>query len=637
MAPKFKLPKTLAVAVKEGNQGISNFFTAKRKPGRPRKMTMETPEEMEQATVAALEAHRSRGRPLEQQLPSSSGQKRKDPPPTSKNVSSKAKQSRVNWSKGDNRAKLEAALIKWKEKSFEENGAAPSMIAFTDIEGIPKRTFSKYASGKLRVGASAGRKIGSSKNARRRPGRPKKTAMEAPEEMEQATVAALEAHRSRGGLRKEQQLPSSSRRKRKDSPPASKDLAPKAKQSRVNWSKGDNRAKLEAALTKWEEKSFDENGAAPSMLAFTNIEGIPVRTFRKYASGKLRVGASVGRKIGSSKNATSPLVDVIVRDDPPPTSEDAAPKVRLSRVNWSKGDNRTKLEAALIKWKKEVLDENGEALSMLAFANIEGIPKRTFSKYASGKLKVGASVGRKKAVSNDASSTLVDPIIRHDPPPTNEDVAPEVKKSRMNWSKGDNRAKLEAALTKWEEEALDMNGEARSMLVFAKREGIPERTFRRYARGKLGAHYERRRILAKDATRQAERPKKTTMEAPEEMEEATNLTLEVHRSRRRPLEQHQSPSSSGEKRKDPPPANEDVAPKTKQKRVNWSKGDNRAKLEAALTKWKEKSFDENGAAPSMLAFTDIEGIPVRTFRKYASGKLRVGASVGPSCRPHCSR
>jgi hypothetical protein len=41
-----KLPKTLAVAVKEGIQGISIFFPSKRKPGRP-KTTMETPEETE--------------------------------------------------------------------------------------------------------------------------------------------------------------------------------------------------------------------------------------------------------------------------------------------------------------------------------------------------------------------------------------------------------------------------------------------------------------------------------------------------------------------------------------------------------------------------------------------------------------
>jgi hypothetical protein len=242
--------------------------------------------------------------------------------------------------------------------------------------------------------------------AKRKAGRPKKTTMETPEETEQAT---LEAH---GRPRKEQQpSPSSSGNKRKDPPPTSEYISVKAKLSRVNWSKGDNRAKLEAALSKWKEKGLDENGEAPSMLAFAYIEGIPIRTFRKYASGKQEVGVSVGRRRGSSKDVSYPLVDLVVRNDSPPASEDVSPKAKMSRVNWSKGDNRAKLEAALIKWKDEPLDENGEFISMLAFANMQGIPKRTFSNYASGKLKVEASVGpgKKNVVSNDASISLANP------------------------------------------------------------------------------------------------------------------------------------------------------------------------------------------------------------------------------------
>jgi hypothetical protein len=52
MAPKFKIPKTFADAVKEGNQNISGFFSVKRKPGRPKKAMMETPVETEQANKA---------------------------------------------------------------------------------------------------------------------------------------------------------------------------------------------------------------------------------------------------------------------------------------------------------------------------------------------------------------------------------------------------------------------------------------------------------------------------------------------------------------------------------------------------------------------------------------------------------
>ncbi len=67
-------------------------------------------------------------------------------------------------------------------------------------------------------------------------------------------------------------------------------------------------------------------------------------------------------------------------------------------MNWSKGDNRAKLEAALIKWKDEQLEENGEAFSRLAFAKMQEFRKGRSSKYAIEKLKVEASFGpgRKK-------------------------------------------------------------------------------------------------------------------------------------------------------------------------------------------------------------------------------------------------
>jgi hypothetical protein len=128
--------------------------------------------------------------------------------------------------------------------------------------------------------------------AKRMPGRPKETTTETPdEEKEQSTVSVLEeAHRER-----EQPSPSSSERQKwKDPPPASKDVAAaptKAKKRRMNWSKGDNRAKLEASLSKWNRGgALDENGGALSMTEFANIEGIPPQTFYTYASGKEKFG-----------------------------------------------------------------------------------------------------------------------------------------------------------------------------------------------------------------------------------------------------------------------------------------------------------------------------------------------------------
>jgi hypothetical protein len=63
--------------------------------------------------------------------------------------------------------------------------------------------------------------------------------------------------------------------------------------------------------------------------------------------------------------------------------------------------------------------------------------------------------------------------------------------------------------------------------------------------------------------------------------------------------------------------------KTTQKRLNWSKGDARVKLEAALSKWKEVGGNE-----TLQAFADTEGIPKTTLWTYVSGKQQVGARVG---------
>ena len=114
MAPKLKLPKTLADAVKDGNQGILNFFSVKRKAGRPRKRrTIET---LKGETTLALEENcRRHGWPqMKKHPPFSSGQNQKIPPPATPVIGDNddlvptvAKKRRVNWSKGDDWARLE--------------------------------------------------------------------------------------------------------------------------------------------------------------------------------------------------------------------------------------------------------------------------------------------------------------------------------------------------------------------------------------------------------------------------------------------------------------------------------------------------------------------------------------------------
>jgi membrane-bound inhibitor of C-type lysozyme len=71
-----------------------------------------------------------------------------------------------------------------------------------------------------------------------------------------------------------------------------------------------------------------------------------------------------------------------------------APKAKRRRVNWSKGKPREKVKAALAEWKEGAVDENGESLPLLGFANIVGIPERTFRDYAIGKKVIGAGSGR---------------------------------------------------------------------------------------------------------------------------------------------------------------------------------------------------------------------------------------------------
>jgi hypothetical protein len=131
MAPKINLLNALAGAIKEGMQNI--FPALYKKSGRPKETTTETPnEETKQSTAAALEeAHR------EQPSPSSAGrQKRKDPPPASKDVITGVKQRNENWSEDKERA----------------NSEALSMKAFANIEDIPP-PFSRYATGKQEVEA----------------------------------------------------------------------------------------------------------------------------------------------------------------------------------------------------------------------------------------------------------------------------------------------------------------------------------------------------------------------------------------------------------------------------------------------------------------------------------------------------
>ena len=98
----------------------------------------------------------------------------------------------------------------------------------------------------------------------------------------------------------------------------------------------------------------------------------------------------------------------------PPCSQGNAPAPKRIQVNWSKGEALVQLDAAVSMWTKAPVDDNGEALSIVAFANLSGIPPCTFQKYATGRQKAGDSIRRPCVISADASCALVDLVVQHD-------------------------------------------------------------------------------------------------------------------------------------------------------------------------------------------------------------------------------
>lgn len=84
---------------------------------------------------------------------------------------------------------------------------------------------------------------------------------------------------------------------------------------------------------------------------------------------------------------------------------------KQKRTNWSKGEHADRLKNVVEQWDGKgpaTLDQNGEQLSMRAFANIMSIPFDTFIKYScedtSKRRKLGASVGRTRTFSKNQSN-----------------------------------------------------------------------------------------------------------------------------------------------------------------------------------------------------------------------------------------
>jgi len=103
----------------------------------------------------------------------------------------------------------------------------------------------------------------------------------------------------------------------------------------------------------------------------------------------------------------------------PSTSTPMKPKAK--RMNWSLPENKKKLDKAIEEWKDQsgrMLDGNGEALTLPAFANTVGVPYHTLRKYVcedeSKRRETGKSVGVKPLIAPADQKFLRDTIIRHD-------------------------------------------------------------------------------------------------------------------------------------------------------------------------------------------------------------------------------
>jgi hypothetical protein len=84
-------------------------------------------------------------------------------------------------------------------------------------------------------------------------------------------------------------------------------------------------------------------------------------------------------------------------------------------------------------------------------------------------------------------------------------------------------------------------------------------------------------------------------------------------------------------------ANEDgilqCAQKPKQKRTNWSKGENLLKIASAVKDWEDETgeaLDSNGEKLRLAVYSNVVGIPYSTFKKFVAAKQETRREVGKS-------
>ena len=93
-------------------------------------------------------------------------------------------------------------------------------------------------------------------------------------------------------------------------------------------------------------------------------------------------------------------------------------KAKVTRTNWSKGENLKKMTDAIADWDAELKKNEDERMSLHMFAELHNIPFSTIQMHVttddSKRIKHGSGVGTKRIVDQRTTDIIVDVLIRKD-------------------------------------------------------------------------------------------------------------------------------------------------------------------------------------------------------------------------------
>lgn len=103
------------------------------------------------------------------------------------------------------------------------------------------------------------------------------------------------------------------------------------------------------------------------------------------------------------------------------TNAPSQPKLKKTRINWSKGEAHERLVNAVSDWDNNTgdkMNDNGEPLPIAEFCFLVGIPRSTFEKYIrnnkSKRREIGKGAGRPALLPKDSVDIIQDSLARAD-------------------------------------------------------------------------------------------------------------------------------------------------------------------------------------------------------------------------------